>query len=490
MMRCWLLLCGVAMSAPSWAQKATVGGYFRVMARPDLQGGSGRLGHGNLYGRLLNEGPYGLLDFRYDVLEPNPNNAQAWTSLHARIEGGSIGSTDAGDGNLGQLRMSQVYVRTGNVALPDVVWQVGTLEYYFGDLGLYDFRPSTIFSDTVGVSARYQPDWGELQFGVGDSGFGLYGESYNTVITPGATARVRMGKHLEVGLGGEVFVEPSVAGNLNGPYQTPRVDYEDYVRGEVAERYLQAYPDLEDFFPDPVPRSASSYNWVGYLGMGSVGPVVWNSTFASYRRLHPEKSYLEELAGEPVGIYVHDFTDERYTLTVGNELQLSLWPDHLDAVWGAFYANHMDRDNDIQPSDHDREVASTVLRLQAYLTPTVHFLVENSVATERSRNGRMFREHADSIFANTDGVPDARGLEVGDTDRRDTWQGKAGFVLNPVGRGIYVRPSLRLLYGVQMSNQNNAFGNAFVETLDQYNDFDNVEQHVHHLLAAEAEVWF
>jgi hypothetical protein len=130
------------------------------------------------------------------------------------------------------------------------------------------------------------------------------------------------------------------------------------------------------------------------------------------------------------------------------------------------------------------------LRLQAYLTPTVHFLVENSVATERSRNGRMFREHADSIFANTDGVPDARGLEVGDTDRRDTWQGKAGFVLNPVGRGIYVRPSLRLLYGVQMSNQNNAFGNAFVETLDQYNDFDNVEQHVHHLLAAEAEVWF
>ena len=131
-----------------------------------------------------------------------------------------------------------------------------------------------------------------------------------------------------------------------------------------------------------------------------------------------------------------------------------------------------------------------MIRLQAYITPTLHFLVENSFASEWSRNGNAYREHADSIFANTDGRPDVRGLQYGDSDTRRTWQGKGGFVLNPTGRGIYARPSLRLLYGIQRSNQNNAFGNAFVESIDQYNDFDNVEQHTHHVVAAEAEVWF
>ena len=63
-------------------------------------------------------------------------------------------------------------------------------------------------------------------------------------------------------------------------------------------------------------------------------------------------------------------------------------------------------------------------------------------------------------------------------------------VLNPLGPGIFVRPSLRFLYGVQHSTQNNAFGNAFVERLDQYGDFEATEQHLHHLLAVEAEVWF
>ena len=85
---------------------------------------------------------------------------------------------------------------------------------------------------------------------------------------------------------------------------------------------------------------------------------------------------------------------------------------------------------------------------------------------------------------------DTQGLEYGDTNERDTWQGKTGLVLNPLGPGIYARPSLRLLYGVQRSNQNNAFGNAFVETVDQYDDFDNVERHWHHVLALEAEAWF
>jgi hypothetical protein len=49
---------------------------------------------------------------------------------------------------------------------------------------------------------------------------------------------------------------------------------------------------------------------------------------------------------------------------------------------------------------------------------------------------------------------------------------------------------MRLLYGVQWSSQNAAFGNSFVETLDQYNDFGNIERHLHHVVALETEAWF
>ena len=56
---------GLLLMNNAQAQRAHVGGYFRVMTRPDLQGGSGRLGYWNLYGRLLNEGPYATLDFKY-----------------------------------------------------------------------------------------------------------------------------------------------------------------------------------------------------------------------------------------------------------------------------------------------------------------------------------------------------------------------------------------------------------------------------------------
>ena len=77
------------------AGNVDIGGYFRVMARPDLQGGNGRLGYWNLYGRLLNEGPYGMIDLRYDVLAPEPGSDAPWTSVHARVEGGSIANAAA-----------------------------------------------------------------------------------------------------------------------------------------------------------------------------------------------------------------------------------------------------------------------------------------------------------------------------------------------------------------------------------------------------------
>ena len=55
--------------AETQEQRVSVGGYFRLMARPDFQGGNGKLGHWNLYGRLLNEGPWAALELRLLLLD-------------------------------------------------------------------------------------------------------------------------------------------------------------------------------------------------------------------------------------------------------------------------------------------------------------------------------------------------------------------------------------------------------------------------------------
>lgn len=483
----WLALMGTAD-----AGRAGVGGYFRVAARPDLQGGGGRLGYWNLYGRLMNEGSYGMVELRYDLVERRLGDATPWSSVHARIEGGSIANADSFNGFLSSFRLSQVYVKTGNVLLKNVTWQVGTLESFMGELGLYDMRPATVFFDTVGLSARYESKHLELLVGVGDSGFKRYGLDYSALPTVGGTARIRVaGGKLEFGGGGELMFEQPVRGNRNSPYQTPDIEYEDWIRGEVGERYIAEFGEEQlDAFPGPEARSNLAYKAIGYLGFGGVGPLVWNNTYVTYSRLLPEKTSTEMLLGQPLTLYVHDFTDERTELFIGNEMQLKIVPERLDAVWGAIYADQRDGDNDISPSDFDRIYTSTVLRLQAYPTETVHFLVEGSLAREWSRNGNAYRQYADSIFKNTDGQPNTRGLEFGDSDTRDTFQLKLGPVLQPRGRGIWTRPSLRALYGLQVSNQNNAFGNAFVDSIDQYNDFQPVEQHLHHLVSLDAEVWF
>jgi hypothetical protein len=117
-------------------------------------------------------------------------------------------------------------------------------------------------------------------------------------------------------------------------------------------------------------------------------------------------------------------------------------------------------------------------------------LTESSLAREKSQQGNLYRNHADSLFRTTGGIADLRGLEFGDSDTRDTWQIKAGVVLNPTGFGIYTRPSLRLLYGLQYSTQQAAYGNGFVDSLDQYNQFPSPERHFHSVVAIEAEGWF
>lgn len=491
------VLIGLATAdatAETQSSRFGAGGYMRIMTRPDFQGGNSRLGYWNLYGRLLNEGPWAALELRLDLIPQDPLTPTAWTSVHARVEGGSVMAADPGGGSLAQFRLSQLYARTGNVLLQNVTWQIGTLESYWGDLGLYDMRLAQILEDTVGLSARLNLDALEILVGVGDSGYMIKGLEYNTILSAGASAKVRFGKHAEIGVGGQYRFEPSVRGNRFAPHRSvfadgSGIDYEQFVRGEVAERFIED-GNLPVDFADPVATSASSFKLIGHVGFGNLGPLVWNNLFTSFQRSHPQNFVFEQFEGEEYRIYITDLTDERYILSVGNEMQLRLWPDVLDLTWALLYGFHYDNDNAIKPTDHDRRYVSAVGRFQLYLTESLHFLLEGSAAQEQSLNGNAYRNYANSVFVSEDGRSDANGLEFGDADTRNTVQLKVGPVLSPGGRGIFTRPSFRLLYGMQHSSQNNAFGNSFVETLDEYEDFETVEQHVHHVIALEVETWF
>ncbi len=472
----------------------SAGGYMRIMARPDLQGGNGRLGFWNLYGRLLNEGPYAALELRYDLLPQDPLANTPWTSIHAKIEGGSVMNADSGMGSLGDFRLSQLYAQTGNVLIEDVTWQIGTLDSYFGDLGLYDFRPAQVFFDTVGVSGRYQSQWVDLLFGVGDAGWHIKGEEYTPILTFGGTAKLKLGK-VEVGVGGQFYYEPEVEGNRFAPHNSvledgQGIDYEQYLRGEITRRWFEENPMRTGPFTEPFSTSATSFRAIGYVGFGQMGPLIWNNLFANFLQKHPKSSVTETWEGEDYVFYVEDLTDERFEINVGNEMQLRLWPGRLDLTWSAYMGYHWDNDNSIMSNDENRQVMSTVARFQGYLTEKTHILLESSLAQEKSLNGNIYRSSADSVFQSTDGRNDARGLEFGDSDTRTTFQFKVGPVLQPLGMGIFTRPSFRLLYGGQYSTQNNAFGNGFVESLDDFNAFGTKESHWHHVVSAEVETWF
>ena len=114
-MKSTLLIWASLLSAPAaWAVDADVGGYMRVSTRPDFQGGDGKLGHWNLYGRLLNESSWVALDTRLNLLESIPGSEQSWAAIHARIEGGSILNADAQGGALSEMRLSQLYLLSGS----------------------------------------------------------------------------------------------------------------------------------------------------------------------------------------------------------------------------------------------------------------------------------------------------------------------------------------------------------------------------------------
>ena len=487
-----LALATVPARADAPRERFTLGGYFRVMARPDLQGGDGRLGLWNLSGRLLNEGPYAALEAKLDILQDAPGRREPWAAVHAKVEGGSVQGTDLFNGSLTQYRVSQLYVRAGNVLLDGVVWQLGTLHTYFGDLGLYDARPSDLFFETVGLSARINRPGFEAVVAVGDSGFFLRGASgYQAVPTVGGNLRWRAvpGK-LELGVGGQLNVEPHVDGSRRAAYQTPGITYEDYVRREVAQRFLEQSPTLDRLFPPPDAARADSFKLVGYLGFGGFGPVRWNNLFVNVLKRHPDAAVTEVAGGRTFNIHVTGFTDERYQVNAGNELQLRVVPDLLDVNWGVLFGHHVDLDDRLRASEANRTFYSTVVRGQLYVTPTVHVLLEGSAAREESLNGNLYRLNVDSVFQSARGVSDLRGLEYGDARVRETYQAKGGVVFNPGGRGIYTRPSLRLLYGAQYSNVHAAFGSGFVESLDQANVFRGPERHWHHVVSIEAEGWF
>ena len=292
-------------------------------------------------------------------------------------------------------------------------------------------------------------------------------------------------------------------GNRFAPHQTDmlggELTYEDYYRGELTKRFFELYPPAEQRFPRPTSTSAQSWKAVAYAGFGNMGPLRWNNFFASYARKHPENSRTESYNGRQYVIYNKELTDERYSLLAGNEMQLVVIPGVVDAVWGVLYGADEDRDLTRgfadslykAASEANRRYYSTVVRLQTYLTSTVHLLLESSVATEVSTEGNLWRAHYLSVKTSNGGIANTRGLEMGDTSERRTFQAKGGLVLNPTGPGIYTRPSLRILYGLQNSNVHDAYSNRYTDTLDENDDFfGGSDRYWHHVIALEAEAWF
>jgi len=115
-----------AVRAEPERSRFSAGGYLRVMTRPDLQGGDGKLGLWNLHGRLLNEGPYAALELRLALL-PQVSARAPWTSIHAKLEGGSVQGASRDNGSLAGFRLSQLYVRAGNVLLGEFGLEIGPL---------------------------------------------------------------------------------------------------------------------------------------------------------------------------------------------------------------------------------------------------------------------------------------------------------------------------------------------------------------------------
>ena len=168
---------------------------------------------------LAQRRPFLALETRLHLLRQEPGSDEVWTRIHGRIEGGSVGNADMGNGRLDNMRLTQLYVQAGNIVLPDVTWQLGTLQTWMGDLGLYDMRPSTLFDDTVGLSGHWQKEKFDVLVGLGDAGYARKGARYNTIFSGGVNVRVRPVRRVEMGLC-PLWYEPKVVGNHFAPHST------------------------------------------------------------------------------------------------------------------------------------------------------------------------------------------------------------------------------------------------------------------------------
>ncbi|MHB8416920.1 MAG: hypothetical protein ACYDCL_02520 [Myxococcales bacterium] len=503
-----LATAGVARAdAPD--DRFSIGGYFRLQALTDFQGGNGRLGvnqtgcgYGGpcIYGRLLNEGPYAIVQSRLSLIGTDNNSSDPWAAVTMRIEGSSFLGTDAGKGSLSDYAITNFGVDAGNILLPNVTWRLGVLWYEPNDLDLYDMFIDDLFYGVAGVSAHYQIPWLDLLIGAGDAGWSLHPNAYDTVYTAGGWFRVHPSKHFEFGGGGQFGYEPASPGNQNGPYQTlaaqPNANYApmtylQYYRQDAAQSFFQNAAPGTQLLPNPSPRSSENWKAVGYLGFGKWGPFQWNSLYVHYLKNPPLTNYQESYGGQSYTIYVHDLTDQSYELMIGDEMLITLIPKRLDLALAGLYGSDRNYTDTMVAGYDNYDYVSGVARAELYLTQTVHLLFESSLAHEHSINGNLFRNHVDSLFQNDGtGVEDPLGLQYGDSPDRDTWQGKLGVVFSPKGLGIYTRPSLRLLYGIQYSTAQDAFQSGYVNNLNQYNEFVGPEQHWHSVFGADLEGWF
>ncbi|RME03886.1 MAG: hypothetical protein D6805_04945 [Planctomycetota bacterium] len=477
-------------------------GYFRVYARTDFGKGAKTLGWWNLYGRLMNERPWFTFGISQKFLRQR-SETDPGVRVYGRIEGDSFRVGDEKQGSLSSFSLTQIYLEVVNIPYRHFVVQLGTLWYNMGYIGIYDWYVAQSFWETVGVRAGMRYRDMEWFVALGDSGYDVYQRrkqtfedaGYDSVPTVGGLFKVKLG---EVWLGSSVMLryEFGDSASKNAPRQTDSVDYRDVLRGDVLERYLDANPSDPngDFFPASRAVDDFSWRWTFWLGFGGVRlggiRLRWNDFSVSLEKKPADQALRFSANGVTKDVYISRFTDERYELLVLDE---SYWElsSRVDMVMGIFFSYAWDGDNRYRPDDQNRLAFSILFRPQIYLTDYFHLLNEVSFAVERSLIGNRYREHFDSLTTNTDGVFDPEGLEWGDTDIKYTLQFKTGLVFNPFGKGIYNRPSIRLLFGVQYSNVHAAFKNSYEESLARQNLFNaRKDLHWHYMISLEVEHWF
>lgn len=414
-------------------------GYFRLMARPDLVGGDGRLGTSAFYGRLLNEGPWSLLDVRQPLVVGG--EGAPWGDLRFRIEGGGVAGGEPLNGALLGFRLSQLHIHAGGLGAADVEWRVGTLETTFGDLWLYDARPTQLLVDVLGASAAWTHGATELVIGAGDAGFSLRGPRYHTVASGGAAARIDVGEHGNLGLGAQVWFEPGSA-DPDALRDTPGLDAAAWY-GDLAA-WARAHPDARAGQP------VAGYAWkvAAHLGVEDLGALRAARLQVVGQRRLPDAPAAAAVDGEEVLLGAASATDARYELLVGAEAELAFGA--AEVAWAALLDHRADLDDRTGRGPGGRSGISTVIRGQFPLARAVGLLVESSVARETAPGAATKR----------------------------TWQGKAGLVLVPAGPGLASRPALRLLYGAQHATVPDSWPGT--PTGSRW----------HQLVSAEAEAWF